>query len=183
MKEKYQKIIKKLNNETIEYASYVEDPSDISSRLARHFIILNPPELKEVFKWKGEEIKGLVPYLIKAMESPDKDFAAHIMLYAITKTPVGAFEWYSAKEWKKELKIIEHLHWRIWWEKYKDRITWDEKWKRLKPILFEIWVEKGRKEGRDAGEIMHEEMINFIKEKKLPIRLIENESKNKEPKK
>ena len=86
-KEKYKKIIKKLNNETIEYGSYVEDLSDLSSRLARHFVIEGPPELKEIFKWEGEEIKGLVPYLIKAMESPNKDFAPHIMLYAITKEP------------------------------------------------------------------------------------------------
>ena len=183
MKEKYKKIIEKLNNETIKYICYVESPPDPSFIPTRYFGIEGPLELKEVFKWKGEEIKGLVPHLIKAMESPDKDFAAHIMFYALTKLPVGGFEWLRAGEWKKLAKAGEYLQWRLWWEKYKDQISWDEKWERLKPDLTEIWSEKARKEGKDFSDIAKEEMINFIKEKKLPFRLIKYESKKKEPKK
>jgi len=177
MRGKYQKIIEKLNNETIKYVSYVEDPRNISSRLARHFVVLAPPELKEVFKWKGEKIKGLVPYLIKAMESPEKDFAAHVMLYTLTKHPVGGVEWLTAKRWRKLMKAGEYVEWRLWWEKYKDQISWDEKWERLKPILVEIWSEKARKEGKDFSDIVKEEMTNFIKEKKLPFKLMEDKPK------
>ena len=160
-----------MNNETLEWRL------DMRNILSWFFVIEGPPELKKVLKWKGEEIKGLVPYLIKAMELPEKDFAAHIMLYAITKHPVGGFEWLSSEEWKKLAKAGEYLQWRLWWEKYKDRIKWDEEWERLKPTLVEIWSEKAIKEEKNFSDIVKEEMTNFIKEKKLPFKLMERRSK------
>jgi len=178
MREKYQKVIEKLNNNTIKYICYAESPSDSSLMPTRYFVIEGPPELKEVFKWKIEEIKGLVPYLIKAMESFDKDFAAHIMLYAMTKYPaLGGMQWLTAREWKESMKAGEYVQWRLWWEKYRDQVSWEEKWKRLKPILIEIWSEKARKEGKDFSDIVKEEMTNFIKEKKLPFKLMEDKPK------
>ena len=169
MTNKLQKIINKVDNKTIKKSFSREN------RNQRRVVIYAPSEVKAIFKMGKEEIKNIIPYLIKAMESSLKDWAANLILYALTQKPAGGIQFLKTEEWRKLMGKSEYIHWKLWWEKYKDQITWNGI--RLNPTLVEILHKKAEKKGVDSGKLYEQEMKNFIIEYKEELKEIFSQKK------
>ena len=126
MNKKFKKIIDKLDNKTLRWVSYPRvPPKGMFVTLGRLIEVIEPPEILEILKMTDEEINKFIPLLIKALDDPNKDWAANFVLFAITSED-GTSEQghYKIKEWQKgHGKFVVNM-WKNWWEENKGNLAW-----------------------------------------------------------
>ena len=113
------------SNNTIEYATEIPRGSPFAS-VGREVIILAPPELAKLGPESIDE--GDIPTLIEQLTSPDKDWAANLVLYRLTgrdALPLAGIE-KGAPQWRAERKEMDVSYWRAWWLANRGHLVWQD---------------------------------------------------------
>ena len=112
--------IQELQNNSIRYATERPAGSPFVS-LGREIRILAPAaDLKALAKSQT----GFVPALIGCFDTPDKDWAANVVLYALTERDamlLTAFE-DDIDKWRKTQKDKDRAYWVSWWSTNRGRV-------------------------------------------------------------
>ena len=108
-------LIEELDNRKIRYATESPQGSEFVS-LGRQIKILEP---KIDVSALSKDADAVVPALIHSFDNPNKDWAADLVLFAITgRDPLllSGFE-NDIEGWRKTQKEIDRRHWISWWER------------------------------------------------------------------
>jgi hypothetical protein len=108
------RLVNKLDNKTIRYATESPAQNRFVS-VGRQIKILEP--VVDISALSKEE-DTVVPALIHCLDNPDKDWAANLILFAMTgRDPLvlSGFE-DDITGWRKTQKEIDRRHWISWWE-------------------------------------------------------------------
>jgi len=123
-------ILENVQNDRIRYATALPEGSPFVSA-GREIKITAPIAILGSFQPGAEH---LVPKLIALFDSPDRDWAANLLLYALTGRDamlLGGFETNIAK-WRDRQKELDRRYWIGWWEENQGRLEWSGS--RLRPV-------------------------------------------------
>jgi len=113
-----------LSNVTIAYATEIPRGSPFVS-LGRQVVILGPAPVAG--RLKDATIEQNIPELIGLLASPDKDWAANLVLYSISgrdALPLAGIE-NGAAEWRAGRKEADVAYWTTWWSANRNHLLWD----------------------------------------------------------
>lgn len=116
-----------LDNSTIKYAIGIPKDSPFITTLGREVIILGPDWVCNLWRL-GLAPEDIIPKLLTLFDSDDKDWAANVLLYAITRHDTMFVEAYAAniEKWRIEEKDFDFSVWQKWWTKNQGHLIWED---------------------------------------------------------
>jgi hypothetical protein len=123
-------VLDSLQNDRVRYATALPEGSPFVSA-GREIKITAPTDLLQAFQ---PGIERMVPALIRLFDSPDQDWAANVLLYALTGRDamlLGGFEANIGK-WRDLQKESDRRYWTGWWEKNRGKLAWSGR--QLRPV-------------------------------------------------
>jgi hypothetical protein len=122
---KWKPFINAVSNKTIRFASF-RPPESPFATLERQVKVTGPDSVLELIRFADT---SLLPSLIEFLKTPEKAWAAEIILTAITETDGKILESFSLNpsKWWDAIGLNAFTKWNTWYLKNRDKIKWDEK--------------------------------------------------------
>jgi hypothetical protein len=114
--------VEKLRNDSIQWATERPPGSPFVSA-GREIRILEPFGLEAA----AQSPNALVPALLACFDDADKDWAANLVLYALTgrdALPLSAGEG-KIEDWRRGGKASDRRYWLAWWSANQGRLQWN----------------------------------------------------------
>ncbi|MEK8018230.1 MAG: hypothetical protein VSS75_015250 [Candidatus Parabeggiatoa sp.] len=117
-----------LDNSTIKCATGIPKGSPFIT-IGREVIILGPDSVCNLWRL-GLAPQEIIPKLLACFDSDDKDWAANVLLYALTRHDAMCVQVYAPdiEKWRIEHKNFDFSFWQKWWTKNQGNINliWED---------------------------------------------------------
>jgi hypothetical protein len=112
-----------VRSDRIEFIT-MRHPGSPYATLDRRVVVTGPPPLVELSR-SGDP--GLLDALVDLLDTPDRAWAAEVLLAALTRREEKLVESFATvpDEWWQSFGATTQARWRSWLDATRDRLTWD----------------------------------------------------------